>query len=431
MDFKDIIDYYDGTLEESKYDDFFSFLSKDNDFRQEFENYRILSSAMQSNIQHQITDDIPDDISHKALLVLGINPSTNDNSFMDYTRSFFNYKTLISFLLGGLFVALLWFLFNNNSNEIMNHNEINPPKPISKVNSLPDINANELLAKNKALEEKLPKGIQSNSKIRIVHDTIFKEKIIFNNKPDNPTSNNQNDIVNINDTANLPYQDNSKIYLDKSVNNFYLNQNNIKETDNLESDLVDLSTKNFEPKINNQKIDNILNKMNDSNSIGSKYSWLHNYQFELKRYSDFYSSPTKSEPSYYNEFNKFGLTIHYLFNENFSTGLDIRQETFNVKYRNEEDNATVYQQPNLTTLSAEFRYNYFLIKNYLSINGSLALGANVIGYSLRPTFGTNVYLSNYFYLNFNMNYNFLYFRQYGKFHPADKFSIYYGIGVKF
>lgn len=424
-DYKDIMDFFDNEMDKTKYSEFFQNLGSDEELLYDFITHLRFKNAVAE--QPQVYENT-DELNKKILKALGMSddPWKKKTFFLvDWYKN----KFLQGLVIGVLGLILLYWGFNSFFSK--ENIPINP-NTVSKFNNDSNVITNKFFANNKTIDEKIPNRIQSNSNLRIIHDTIFIEKTIEINKHNSPFSNNKNEIIKDIDSTKFTYQDNSNVYIDKSVQNYNFNEKS-QETTN--SDEID------ESKIKNQLIENEnsdidkTNNLNESNKkpngFTSLFNWLQNYQFEFKNYQDFYSSPTRSEPSYYNKFNKLGLTIHYVITKSFSAGLDLRQETFNVKYRNEAEKVTVYQQPNLTTLSAEFRYNYFLIDNYLSLNGSLALGANIIGYNFRPNLGFNMYLSNDIYFLLNGNYNFLYFKQYNQFHPADKFSINYGIGVKF
>ncbi len=164
-----------------------------------------------------------------------------------------------------------------------------------------------------------------------------------------------------------------------------------------------------------------------SNHNNSKWSaeWRGSQTFEITDVN--YSSGDVSQ------FNNNAIAVMYNFNNGFSFGTELRQETFQLEFNGDDQNGINYnytQEPNFTSLSV-FGRQRFDMSQTLDPFAQLTLGGNKIGIVGRAMGG--VVYSPYDYLNltFGLEYNYMSYQYQGVRFGSGKVGVNYGVNIQF
>ncbi len=154
---------------------------------------------------------------------------------------------------------------------------------------------------------------------------------------------------------------------------------------------------------------------------------------EWKGSQTFNSNSYEFDKNDLSQFNNNSLSILYNFENGFSVGSEIRQETFLLEFTGKDINDVTYlyrQEPNFTTLSFLGRYSYDMSAT-LDPFAQFTFGGNKIGVVGR-VMGGFMYSP---YQNLNMilgvEYNNMSFQYQGDRFNSGKVGINYGISVQF
>jgi hypothetical protein len=115
-------------------------------------------------------------------------------------------------------------------------------------------------------------------------------------------------------------------------------------------------------------------------------------------------------------------------------GANFRQETFYVEYDGMSDkgqSVRMYQHPNLSTYSIMLRYNPLDISEKIKPFAQISVGVNLYGPIMREMAGLEFYPFDNVYFVLGAEFNQLFFTHDDKSYNAGKFSINYGLGIKF
>jgi len=159
----------------------------------------------------------------------------------------------------------------------------------------------------------------------------------------------------------------------------------------------------------------------------SKWSaeWRGSQTFEMTDVD--YSSGNVSQ------FNNNAVAVMYNFDNGFSFGTELRQETFQLEFNGDDQNGINYnytQEPNFTSLSV-FGRQRFDISQTIDPFAQLTLGGNKIGIVGRAMGG--VVYSPYDYLNltFGLEYNYMSYQYQGVRFGSGKIGVNYGVNIQF
>ncbi len=134
------------------------------------------------------------------------------------------------------------------------------------------------------------------------------------------------------------------------------------------------------------------------------------------------------QPDRYMNFTNMGAALYYNLNENIKIGADIRQETFNQEF--EDEDRKYWQQPNFATLCAFVRYSYRDMGE-LHPFAQIEAGGNKVGPVLRGQIGFE--FSPYPSVSFIIGgeYSYLSFYHKGLNFGAQKLNLNYGVNLNF
>lgn len=158
------------------------------------------------------------------------------------------------------------------------------------------------------------------------------------------------------------------------------------------------------------------------------------FRFEFKNTPSWFSDEPRIQPLRPNRFINLSLSAFYPLFDAFVVGVEYRHENFHVKYsgKNDKDQTVNYeQQPNLQSFSLVGRYLPFELSSYLKPQLQISAGANTTGLILREMLGFEFYPFNNFYLSIGAEYNHYFFTHQNSWFNSNKFSLLYGLGVKF
>ena len=379
-----IYDYIEGNLNESEKSELFKELSVNKDMREEFEYANSMSKTLSESKDLFILPS-----GSKGILFSELGLSFTGAAA---SSSFLASKTFIGAVSSIVTFALLstFYFVALNEDVISNTNQYDHTFfKINKEVDLPviDNNYNNLKIGDESIDIR---DIANNENRRF--DKINSQSA-------------QNDLV-INDEL-IEKLANSEIIL--------INKSNLSQ--------VNVSDFNFTT--NNSKIDNLNEIQSENSSKSSKIylEWNNTINQNL---------PEESiSPSTLQNFNNNNLGIYYILSESIDLGFEVRQENFFQIY---EDRLKLYEQtPNFTTYSIAMKYNFWNEKfiNNLSNYAKAQFGGNNGGFVSRFALGLNYELYDGFYLNSNLEYsNLLFKNNYNQFN-SNKISINYGIKYNF
>lgn len=379
-----IYDYIEGNLNESEKSELFKELSVNKDMREEFEYANSMSKSLSENKDLFM---LPTGSKAAVFSELGL-----DLSSVAASSSFVASKTFIGAVSSILTFALLstFYFVALNEDVISNTNQ----------DDLTFFQINE--------EVKLP---------------------VIDNNYNNLTIGDESD--DIRNKANNENRSFDNINSQSAQNNLVIDDELIEKLTNSEillinkSNLSQFNVSDFNFTKNNSNIDN-LKEIQGENTLKNSKVYLE-WNNTINR-----NLPAESiSPSTLKNFNNNNLGIYYILNKNIDLGFEVRQENFFQVY---EDKLKIYEQtPNFTTYTIALKFNFWdekFIYN-LSNYAKAQFGGNNGGFVSRIALGLNYELYDGFYLNSNVEYsNLLFKNNYNQFN-SNKISINYGIKYNF
>ena len=157
-------------------------------------------------------------------------------------------------------------------------------------------------------------------------------------------------------------------------------------------------------------------------------------RFEFKNTPSWYPENTMVQPYQISKFNNLEVSMYYPIFKGLMLGGNFRQETFYVEYEginSKGQSARMFQHPNLTTYSILLRYNPLDISDKVKPFGQVSFGTNLYGPVIREMAGIEFYPFDNVYFVLGGELNQLLFTHDEKWYNAGKFSINYGLGIKF
>ncbi len=142
-------------------------------------------------------------------------------------------------------------------------------------------------------------------------------------------------------------------------------------------------------------------------------------------------SPTIN-PKNYSPLNNMALGISYNFNNNLSAGLDIREETFFLRYKSTSDRQDfIYeQQPNFTTISASIKYK-LNGWNGLQPYATAFAGFNSVGFVGRAMLGAEYNIFENLSIMLGVDFSNLTYTHQNNYFNSSKFGLNYGLIYSF
>jgi hypothetical protein len=186
---------------------------------------------------------------------------------------------------------------------------------------------------------------------------------------------------------------------------------------------------------------NVQNSYKEFNFESTKYDTIFfirsidsKFRFEFKNTPSWFFNQPKLQPYEISKFNNLQISLFYPVSRGLLLGVDFRQETYYVEYdgyNSKGQLATVLQHPNFSTFSLSLRYNPFDISKKIKAFGQLTFGANTYGPIAREMVGIEYYPFENVYILLSSELNQMHFKHEQNWYDANKFSINYGLGIKF
>lgn len=152
---------------------------------------------------------------------------------------------------------------------------------------------------------------------------------------------------------------------------------------------------------------------------------------ELRGSSGVWGGDSPARPKRFSPLNNTALSLFYALDENFSAGLDLRQETFALKYTGFENDEefVYYQQPNFTSVGLAARYgmNFDAATPFAQIS----LGGNKYGIALRLMTGAQYEIFDDISIALSGEYSRLFYSHDSNWFGDGKFAINYGLIYSF
>lgn len=368
-----ILSFFDEELSISEEKELFTSLASDENFRNDFKNHYKMEKSIYENMN---SFNPTANQSAGIFSGLGISaiPSNEPNAG---NISWLNY-----FLVGAgsalTTVIIMLMLFNSGSDQNIAGNI---------KNSYP------LIIRDTILKHQAPEKIH-----------IKQETEIVDKQKENPGSN----------------------IIEKNIQPIYYSSAVAKNTSNKDHNKIDLRNNTFNQtgiKTNDYN-SLILQDLNKKNDLG--------LSVELFTSTYWFYPEHRVPPVKYSNLNRLGAAVYYCLTEDLSLGMDIRRETFEVSYRGMEDGQyfNYYQQPNLTTVGLNVRYD---LLEYCGFDffAKMNAGWNLYGYLFRPAVGMKYFISENVYLLLDLEYSKMMFNHQNNYYNAEKYGFNYGINVRF
>ncbi len=159
-----------------------------------------------------------------------------------------------------------------------------------------------------------------------------------------------------------------------------------------------------------------------------------NFSVEYMGSAPFNLQKATINPNQYANFNNSQIGLFYNFNDNWSAGLDLRQETFFQSYEGKDGKGQPWryeQQPNFTSYSATARYKFNEIISWVSPFSQISLGGTNVGFIGRLMVGTEI--KPYYGVSFviGLEYSDLMYKHQTNYFNSGKIGFKYGMGISF
>lgn len=424
-EFEKVNSFIEGELDSGAEQELFNELAVNDSLRSEFKNLLAITSTIKNNRKAFVKNDRTKKAVFAALglsipiadTVTGGIASGGAGATIGY-----GFKSLLATgVLSAVATAILLYSlgdFNQTNQAPINHTpqHLVVELPASVTNTTPIVSSKEVThssdAKYKAMFDRA--SIENNN--------LRKEIGVLKSKLD------ENNLLISQRTNELEQKTLANNSLAETI------ENNKNKYDEMYSAYQQQSTKletlNQELLSNRNTID-ITPNIISSNAPATKNhsSW----SAEWKGSQTYNTNTIDFANSNISQFNNNSLAILYNFENGFSVGSELRQETFLLEFSGKDVNDIMYlyrQEPNFTTLSLLGRYTYDMSETF-DPYAQLTFGGNKIGVVGRMM-GGFIY-SPYENLNliFGLEYNNMSFQYQGNRFNSGKFGINYGVSFTF
>lgn len=426
-EFEKINSFVEGELDPSQEQELFNEMSTNEVMRSEFKNLLAISAAVKNN-RNAFTKNKKSKKAVFAALGLSIPVADAVSGGIATTSAStavgYGFKSLLATgLLSAVVTAIiLWGIGSGNNSEVRNidSNQLSQQLEVEIPHETPVVSSKEVVvykddSKYKAMYEKtLNLNTSLQSKLNEYAAKIDEQNSII--------------MAQKSEIATLGYE------VRVVQNNLKLNNENYqelnlkhKESEKLISELG-ATNLDLQERISSIKIDNNLEPMLLQPKNGNS-SW----SAEWKGSQTFNTNPYEFDKTDLSQFNNNSISIMYNFENGFSVGSELRQETFLLEFTGKDVNDITYlyrQEPNFTTLSLLGRYSYDM-SSTLDPFAQFTFGGNKIGVVGRLMGG--LMYSPYDNLNMiiGLEYNNMSFQYQGERFNSGKIGINYGISVQF
>ncbi|TAL68606.1 MAG: hypothetical protein EPN82_10025 [Bacteroidetes bacterium] len=385
MDYEDnLVQFIDGELPEDRERELFSMISADDSLRAEYKSLLGINNAIKSSAAYYSPSS-----ELKAAVYRDLNISIPVKHVPAFAKFIQGTKlNLLSCGIGAVLASTVFFVSTNFLSQ-------GAKSDLATQIPIPPLQNSET---------------QSNSNMK--NNSLSYNKQIIKTKFQPKINNSVNE--------SLPINNNNSII---AISELIIPENgNIIYDVNDKSKIIDISdlTKNLNDLTEIQKEDNASN---EKIGISVEARWSTNWSLARETV----------KPSKISDFNNLGFDMFFSIVDNFDFGINIRQETFFVKYEEKISNNLKYkleQNPNLTSYGISIRKRY-PINDDLQPFGQMNLAINKYGIILRPSIGITYNFYNDFSLVETFEYSNMFFTHNQEWFSASKIGLNFGINYKF
>jgi hypothetical protein len=384
------MDFLDNKLDEIEEQKFAENFATDTEFRNEFKQYLFFSNALSASSDFCT----PSEESKNAVFsALGIVSDTTDiPAITPKNTGFFKSKlfAILTTSITTFFLTALMFQFYDE------YEDMNLIKTNDSISSSKSINKNETIIPSQVEGKQIAK----QQALKPLRKLLAMNNDVQSNKTELPE-----DIKP------------EKIELSQTYNN---NEN-----------LLVMAQKKYSNDLNELLIPEnhkLLDTIFFIRSYDSKF------RFEFKNTPAWFYQFPIIQPSRQSNFNNLSMSLYYPVYKTLLLGAEFRQETFYVVYDGKDskgNDATYYQQPNFSSLGLSLRYSHFDIGDNIKPFVQLFVGWNIAGIISREMLGFEYYPFDNVYFLIGAELNQFFFTHDNTWFNANKYSLNYGIGVKF
>lgn len=432
--FEKINSFMDGELDSAGEQELFDEMATNDTMRSEFKNLLAISAAVKNNKQAFTKNKKSKKAVFAALgLSIPVADAVSGGVATTAAGSAVGYG-LKSILATGVLSAvvtaiLLWGIGDSNTE----NNTV--------VNKIDDQHLSQQLSIELPAENSDPTPIVSSRDVSVSntdskYKAMYERAMILNNNLQEQLSGyatklkDQEAIIVAKNAQLAEYRNNigsleSNIAVNSS--NYSLMAAKQDENNKLISELSS-SNSDLQERISSMKTENAITPMVLQPTSGAS-SW----SAEWKGSQTYNDNSFEFDKSDYSQFNNNSLSIMYNFENGFSVGSELRQETFLLEFTGEDVNDVTYlyrQEPNFTTLSFLGRYTYDM-SNTLDPFAQFTFGGNKIGIVGRMMGGVVYSPYQNFNMIFGLEYNNMSFQYQGDRFNSGKIGINYGVSVQF
>lgn len=432
--FEKINSFMDGELDHAREQELFEEMATNDAMRGEFKNLLAISAALKNNKKAFTKNKKSKKAVFAALglsipvadAVSGSVAATTAGSAVGY-----GIKSLLATgVLSAVVTAIiLWGVGNSNSG---NNTAVNKADNQHLSNQLTIELPKENTDPTPIVSSRDVSGNSSDSKYK----TMYERAMILNNTLQEQVSEyaaklKEQEAIIVAKNAQLSEYRNTIGTLESNIavnnTNYSLMETKQEENNKLISELSS-SNSDLQERISSMKTENAITPLVLHPTSGSS-SW----SAEWKGSQTYNDNDFEFNKNDYSQFNNNSLSIMYNFENGFSVGSELRQETFLLEFDGEDVNDVTYlyrQEPNFTTLSFLGRYTYDM-SNTLDPFAQFTFGGNKIGVVGRLMGGLVYSPYHNFNMIFGLEYNNMSFQYQGDRFNSGKIGINYGISVQF
>ena len=418
--FELLADLADGMLDGNQEQELYAELAINDELRAEFKQLLTLNSTIKNNSSLFVVDNSTTNAIFGTLGIPITAPPIINNSAsgaLAGTKVAKLTPQIISAGVATLTTAALFLLFFNFYGEKYfsgksSNNAIKYENPNSE--NIAVVNSND---------------DKANSLNKIETKLISKEKQIIRNNARNAVSNKneQFEVAKNNNYLENKDEESSKLLTKQETNTNFEKENELIENNKVE--LATNSQNNFE------KID--LNSLVENKDI-TVFSDNHNKEnlnvaIEVRGFQNWHTEKETISPAEIADFNNTGVSAILNLDENFSIGVEMRQETFFQKFSGLDKigQFTQYeQQPNFTTYGMIIRYGINLSERIKPL-AQIAIGGTNVGFIGRAMSGIQYKFSDELKFIIGFEYSNLFYDYQNHNFNSDKVGFNYGISYNF
>lgn len=428
-EFEKLNSFMEGELDSASENELFNEMASNEAMRGKFKNLLAISAAIKNNKQAFVKNEKTKKTVFAAigLSIPGADAITGGvaTTAAGATVGYGLKSLLATGLLSALVTAIiLWNIGDGNTTVSKIENKHFAPQLVIQMPA--EINYETPLVSSKEV-----KVINSDSKYRGMYNDAVREnqRLIAQNNALNLKIDELNSAITSirSERANSDYE---LLTLQNSLN---ASNDSYADLDSKYKDNMDLVSEmsqektQYEERINSMKTENALIPLtlqpaNGNNSLSAEWKGSQTYNTNTYELSNEAAA-----------FNNNSLSIMYNFQNGFSFGSEIRQETFLLEFNGIDANQVNYlyrQEPNFTTLSLLGRYTLDMSETIDPL-AQITFGGNRIGVVGR-VMGGFIY-SPYQNLNmiFGLEYNNMFYQYQGDRFNSGKIGLNYGVSVQF